>query len=117
MLPDSDVVERVLLGDPAGGHPADGERPDDGLLASLPAGATVIDMSSSDPARTKALAGTLAEAGVTLIDAPVSGGVAGARAGTLTVMVGGSPPATCRPTPTTPRSPAGSPASSHQPSV
>jgi 3-hydroxyisobutyrate dehydrogenase len=81
MLPDSDVVERVLLGGAAGGHPADGERPDDGLLASLPAGATVIDMSSSDPARTKALAWTLAEAGVTLIDAPVSGGVARAGRG------------------------------------
>jgi 3-hydroxyisobutyrate dehydrogenase len=89
MLPDSDVVERVLLGGAAGGQPADGGRPDDGLLARLPAGATVIDMSSSDPARTRVLAGTLAEAGVTLIDAPVSGGVAGARAGTLTVMVGG----------------------------
>jgi 3-hydroxyisobutyrate dehydrogenase len=90
MLPDSDVVERVLLGGAAARHPAGGARPIDGLLASLPAGTTVIDMSSSDPARTKVLAGTLAEAGVTLIDAPVSGGVAGARAGTLTVMVGGA---------------------------
>jgi 3-hydroxyisobutyrate dehydrogenase len=89
MLPDSDVVERVLLGGAEGGHPADGEPPGGGLLARLPAGATVIDMSSSDPARTKVLAATLARAGVTLIDAPVSGGVAGARAGTLTVMVGG----------------------------
>ena len=60
-----------------------------GLLASLAAGATVIDMSSSDPARTQALAPLCAAAGVTLIDAPVSGGVAGARAGTLAVMVGG----------------------------
>jgi 3-hydroxyisobutyrate dehydrogenase len=89
MLPDSDVVERVLLGRAGGARPTDGERSGDGLLARLPAGATVIDMSSSDPARTKVLARTLAEAGVTLIDAPVSGGVAGARAGTLTVMVGG----------------------------
>jgi 3-hydroxyisobutyrate dehydrogenase len=86
MLPDSDIVERVLLGrlasepDPATGG---------GLLASLPAGATVIDMSSSDPARTQALAALTAAAGVTLIDAPVSGGVAGAQAGTLAVMVGG----------------------------
>jgi 3-hydroxyisobutyrate dehydrogenase len=46
-------------------------------------------MSSSDPARTKILASLTAEAGVTLIDAPVSGGVSGARAGTLTVMAGG----------------------------
>jgi 3-hydroxyisobutyrate dehydrogenase len=76
MLPDSDVVEHVLLSA--------------GLLASLAPGTTVIDMSSSDPARTRVLAATLAGAGVTLIDAPVSGGVAGARAGSLTVMVGGS---------------------------
>jgi 3-hydroxyisobutyrate dehydrogenase len=75
MLPDSDVVEHVLL--------------TAGLLGRLAPGTTVIDMSSSDPARTRVLAATLAEAGVTLIDAPVSGGVAGARAGSLTVMVGG----------------------------
>ncbi len=50
-------------------------------------------MSSSDPARTRVLAELVAAAGVTLIDAPVSGGVAGARAGTLTVMVGGPPAA------------------------
>jgi 3-hydroxyisobutyrate dehydrogenase len=89
MLPDSDIVERVLLGrlasepEPAAGAAGGG------LLASLPAGVTVIDMSSSDPARTQALAPLCAAAGVTLIDAPVSGGVAGARAGTLAVMVGG----------------------------
>src|ERR1700744_5349165 len=80
MLPDSDIVERVLLGrlasEPAGETAG-------GLLASLPAGATIIDMSSSDPARTRVLAGELASAGVTLVDAPVSGGVSGARAGTL----------------------------------
>lgn len=85
MLPDSDIVERVILGrlasSPAG---ADG-----GLLASLPAGAVIIDMSSSDPARTKVLAELTASSGVTLIDAPVSGGVSGAKAGTLAVMVGG----------------------------
>jgi len=89
MLPDSDIVERVLLGrlasEPEQGLGSSGG----GLLASLPAGATVIDMSSSDPARTAALAPLLAAAGVALIDAPVSGGVAGARAGTLAVMVGG----------------------------
>jgi 3-hydroxyisobutyrate dehydrogenase len=46
-------------------------------------------MSSSDPARTRILAEQVAAAGVTLIDAPVSGGVSGARAGTLMIMVGG----------------------------
>jgi 3-hydroxyisobutyrate dehydrogenase len=76
MLPDSDIVERVVLG---------------GLLASPAPGTTIIDMSSSDPARTRVLAETVGAAGLTLIDAPVSGGVAGARSGTLTVMVGGPP--------------------------
>lgn len=49
----------------------------------------VIDMSSSSPARTRALGVALADAGITLLDAPVSGGVTGAKAGTLTIMVGG----------------------------
>ena len=87
MLPDSDIVERVVLGRLAS-EPASGAV-SDGLLSGLPAGATVIDMSSSDPARTRILAGQVAAAGVTLIDAPVSGGVSGARAGTLMIMVGG----------------------------
>lgn len=78
-LPDSNVVEHVLLAQ--------------GLLGSVPEGGMVIDMSSSDPARTRELAARAAESGVTLIDAPVSGGVAGARAGTLTIMVGGAEPA------------------------
>jgi 3-hydroxyisobutyrate dehydrogenase len=46
-------------------------------------------MSSSEPLRTRALAERVAERGVTLVDAPVSGGVSGARAATLTIMVGG----------------------------
>jgi 3-hydroxyisobutyrate dehydrogenase len=75
MLPDSEVVEQVLLAD--------------GLLASLAPGTMLIDMSSSDPARTRVLADRAAERGTALIDAPVSGGVAGARAGSLTIMVGG----------------------------
>jgi 3-hydroxyisobutyrate dehydrogenase len=86
MLPDSDIVERVILARLAS-QPAEGTA--SGLLASLPAGATIIDMSSSDPARTRVLAEQVGAAGVTLIDAPVSGGVSGARAGTLMVMVGG----------------------------
>lgn len=75
MLPDSAVVERVLLAD--------------GLLDRLRRGTLLVDMSSSDPNRTRELAALAAARGVTLVDAPVSGGVAGARAGTLTVMVGG----------------------------
>jgi 3-hydroxyisobutyrate dehydrogenase len=74
MLPDSDVVEKVV---------------DGGLLDALGDGALLVDMSSSEPLRTRALARRVAERGVTLVDAPVSGGVSGARAGTLTIMVGG----------------------------
>jgi 3-hydroxyisobutyrate dehydrogenase len=88
MLPDSDIVERVILGRLASSPPSESG----GLLAGLPSGATIIDMSSSDPARTQVVARLTAEAGVTLIDAPVSGGVSGAKAGTLTIMVGGPVP-------------------------
>jgi 3-hydroxyisobutyrate dehydrogenase len=86
MLPDSDIVERVVLGRLAS-EPA--ERTAGGLLVNLAPGTTVIDMSSSDPARTRVLAELVGAAGMTLIDAPVSGGVSGARAGSLMVMVGG----------------------------
>lgn len=76
MLPNSNVVESVL---------------DEEFVAALAPDALVLDMSSSEPLRTRALAARLADAGVDLIDAPVSGGVRGAEAGTLTIMVGGSP--------------------------
>jgi 3-hydroxyisobutyrate dehydrogenase len=75
MLPDSAVVAQVLLAD--------------GLLQHVTSSAVVVDMSSSAPARTRELAAAAAERGVTLIDAPVSGGVAGARSGSLTIMAGG----------------------------
>lgn len=61
----------------------------DGLLAEMPVAATLIDMTSSIPTRTRTLSGRAAERGVMLLDAPVSGGVPGAEAGTLTVMAGG----------------------------
>jgi 3-hydroxyisobutyrate dehydrogenase len=77
MLPNSDIVEAVLS------EPA--------LLEALVANSPLlVDMSSSEPLRTRALAAVLAERGLTLIDAPVSGGVSGATAGTLMIMVGGS---------------------------
>lgn len=79
MLPDSSVVEQVLLGD--------------GLLDRVAPTTLIVDMSSSEPARTRALAERAAERGVTLVDAPVSGGVVGAKAGSLTIMTGGSPTA------------------------
>jgi 3-hydroxyisobutyrate dehydrogenase len=90
MLPDSDVVEQVLLGsaDLEGASP-EGASPEAGLLAGLEPGSMIIDMSSSDPSRTRELAGRAGGLGITLIDAPVSGGVAGAVAGSLTIMVGG----------------------------
>jgi len=62
----------------------------DGLLAGMPDGALLIDCTSGDPATSRRIAARLAEKGIGFIDAPVSGGVAGAEAGKLTVMVGGS---------------------------
>jgi 3-hydroxyisobutyrate dehydrogenase len=60
------------------------------MLASgaLAKGTIVVDMSSSEPTGTRQLAETLAKSGVVLIDAPVSGGIVGAQAGTLTLMIG-----------------------------
>jgi 3-hydroxyisobutyrate dehydrogenase len=54
-------------------------------------GSIVVDMSSSEPLRTRELAAELKERGVTLVDAPVSGGVTRARTGKLTIMTGGDP--------------------------
>jgi 3-hydroxyisobutyrate dehydrogenase len=73
MLPNSDIVDAIVTE----------------LAPLLAADALVIDMSSSDPVRTRALAATLRAVGKRLIDAPVSGGVARARTGTLAIMVGG----------------------------
>src|SRR3954468_16190740 len=77
MLPDPPVVERAARGP-------------EGLLAGLGDGALWLEMSSSRPATTRALAEAAAERGAALLDAPVSGGVAGAEAGTLTIMLGGA---------------------------
>lgn len=75
-LPNSDIVESVLLGD-------------DGVVTMLPAGRLIADLSSSDPIRSQALGERLESKGLRYVDAPVSGGVKGALAGTLSVMVGG----------------------------
>lgn len=82
MLPTGAIVRDVLLG-------ADG----DGLAAHLARGGVVIDMSSSDPTGTRALVRELAGRGIALVDAPVSGLVPKARAGTLTIMIGADDPA------------------------
>ncbi|MFO1024761.1 MAG: NAD(P)-dependent oxidoreductase [Acetobacteraceae bacterium] len=63
-----------------------GER---GFLKGARRGTTAICMSTVDPFRLKAIAPTLAEAGITLLDAPVSGGTTGAADGTLSIPVGG----------------------------
>jgi 3-hydroxyisobutyrate dehydrogenase len=78
MLPDSTVVNEVVAGS-------------GGLLEVLAPGALIVDMSSSDPRRTVELAEAAAAAGHELIDAPVSGGIAQATIGRLTIMVGGRP--------------------------
>ena len=69
-------VEQVVLGP-------------DGVIHGARRGTLVIDMSTIDPAATRAIAEGLAAAGVDMLDAPVSGGPQGARDATLTMMVGG----------------------------
>lgn len=61
----------------------------DGLLDGMASGSVLVDCTSGDPATTRHTAARLAERGIAFLDAPVSGGVAGAEIGTLTVMVGG----------------------------
>jgi 3-hydroxyisobutyrate dehydrogenase len=62
---------------------------DAGVADALPAGAVVVDMSSSEPWETLSLAPELARRGVTLLDAPVSGALSRAIDATLTIMLGG----------------------------
>ena len=61
----------------------------DGLLAGMASGSVLVDCTSGDPATSKDIAQRLAKGGIGFLDAPVSGGVAGAELGTLTIMVGG----------------------------
>ena len=61
-----------------------------GVLASAPDGTLLIDCSTIDVESARAVAAAAAVNGLAMADAPVSGGVAGAQAGTLTFMVGGS---------------------------
>ncbi len=64
---------------------------DGGAAEGLAAGAVVCDCSTISPSATVEAAGRLAERGVGLVDAPVSGGSEGAERGTLTIFVGGEP--------------------------
>ena len=61
-----------------------------GLLAAGRRDLVVLCMSTLDPSSLKSLSEELAQAGIEVVDAPVSGGVAGARQGTLTIMLSGS---------------------------
>jgi 2-hydroxy-3-oxopropionate reductase len=76
MLPDTPDVERVLLAK-------------DAVLEGLSAGKLVIDMSSISPIATAEFAAKVRETGAGYLDAPVSGGEVGAKAASLTIMVGG----------------------------
>ena len=76
MLPGPAQVEQVLVGP-------------EGVIEGAHKGLIVIDMSTNSPVVTSKLAAQLAEHGVTLLDAPVSGGDKGAIAATLSIMVGG----------------------------
>jgi 3-hydroxyisobutyrate dehydrogenase-like beta-hydroxyacid dehydrogenase len=62
----------------------------DGILAGLRPGALYVEMSTVSPSASRALSLRVRSAGATMVDAPVSGGVAAAEAGTLAIMVGGT---------------------------
>ena len=76
MLPDTPDVAKVLFGD-------------DGVASGLSQCKTVVDMSSISPMETKEFAQKINALGCDYLDAPVSGGEVGAKAGSLTIMVGG----------------------------
>ena len=76
MVPDTPHVEDALFSE-------------NGVAAGLSAGKIVVDMSSISPVATKGFAERIVKLGCEYLDAPVSGGEVGAKAGSLTIMVGG----------------------------
>jgi 2-hydroxy-3-oxopropionate reductase len=78
MVPDTPDVELVLFGN-------------EGVAAGLSKGKTVVDCSSIDPIATRGFAKKIQALGCEWLDAPVSGGEVGAKAASLTIMVGGEP--------------------------
>ena len=80
MLPDSDQVDRVVTGA-------------DGILSAMPAGACLVDCSTSDPAHSRAIAESAQQRGIAYVDAPVTRGVQGAKQAKLAFFVGGAPAA------------------------
>ncbi|CRI65575.1 2-hydroxy-3-oxopropionate reductase [Thiocapsa sp. KS1] len=83
MVSDTPDVEEVILGP-------------EGVIQGVRPGAVVVDMSTISPSSTRMMAERLRAAGAAMLDAPVSGGEAGAKAGTLSIMVGGEPAAFAR---------------------
>jgi len=83
MVADAPDVEEVMLGR-------------QGIVQAAPPGLVAVDMSTIAPAAARDIARRLADAGIDFVDAPVSGGEAGAIAGTLSIMAGGSPAAFAR---------------------
>lgn len=84
-----DDVDVVLTMLPAGEHVGDVYLSDDGVLAHAAAATPLIDSSTIDVATARAVSARAAAAGFEMLDAPVSGGVAGAAAASLTFMCGG----------------------------
>ncbi|MBG9387978.1 2-hydroxy-3-oxopropionate reductase [Caenimonas sp. DR4.4] len=78
MVPDTPDVEAVLF-------------TEYGVASGLSQGKTVVDCSSIDPIATREFAGRIEALGCDYLDAPVSGGEVGAKAASLTIMVGGTP--------------------------
>ena len=75
-LPSTQILENALLGDD--------------VLSSLPKGAMIFDLGTTDVETTRMIHEKAEETGVYYLDCPVSGGPAGAESGTLTILVGGS---------------------------
>lgn len=76
-LPNSKIIENVFYSE-------------DGLAKGFHKGSIYIDMSSADPDSTRKLGKEMESIGGAMLDAPISGGITGAEAGTLAIMVGGS---------------------------
>ena len=83
-------VEAVVTMLPAGRHVSDVYTGNGEVLASIDPGTLLIDSSTIDVATSREMHQAAAAAGYDMLDAPVSGGVTGAEAGTLTIMCGGS---------------------------
>jgi 3-hydroxyisobutyrate dehydrogenase len=89
-------VEVLITMLPAGQHVRSVYTGPDGVIAAADEGTLLIDCSTIDVATARAVNEAAKQSGLEMLDAPVSGGVAGAAAGTLTFMVGGSEDAFAR---------------------